>query len=284
MTDNREVLTRPAPRPDLTLSYGSHPDHVADVWLPPGATAHDGGPPVVLMIHGGYWRAAIDRTHLGPFASEIAALGHVVICPEYRRTGGGGGWPATFTDVAAAVDALPGLLHGVLCGRASTDRVILMGHSAGGHLAVWATQRRRLPAGAPGALHAAVAVPGHRPGPGALRMAGVVALAPVIDLADAYRRGLDDDATGALLGGGPQDVPGRYAVTDPAALGTPRVRTVIVHGDRDGRVPLDMSRTYAAATGTPLVVAPGADHFALIDPLSAAWPYVLTALATVRPR
>lgn len=277
MSDNREVLSRPAPRPDLTVSYGAHPDHVADVWLPPGATAHNDGLPVVFMLHGGYWRAAIDRTHLGPFAAELAALGHVVICPEYRRTGGGGGWPATFTDVAAAVDALPALLHEELYGRAGTGRVVLMGHSAGGHLAMWATMRGRLPAGSPGEHRHTAIVPGHRPG--SLTIAGVVALAPVIDLGEAYRRGLDDDATGALLGGGPLDVPGRYAVADPAMLGEPGEPAVIVHGDRDGRVPLDMCQSYAAATGVPLVVVPGADHFALIDPLSAAWPYVLAALA-----
>jgi acetyl esterase/lipase len=267
MGENRDVLGRPAPPADLTVSYGPHPDQVADVRFPPAG----GGPvPLVLLWHGGFWRAAYDRAHLGPMASDLAGRGFAVASVEYRRTGpgagGGGGWPVTFTDVAEAADAVPVLIEKAAPGRVARDRVVYAGHSAGGHLAVWAALRDRLPAGAPGRA-------GSLP-----RVAGVLVLAPVIDLADAHRLGLDGDAVDALLGGGPEKVPDRYAATDPAALGTPGTRLMLVHGDRDSRVPVAMSRRYAVATGSSLTEVPGADHFAVIDPESAAWPAVLDAL------
>jgi pimeloyl-ACP methyl ester carboxylesterase len=110
------------------------------------------------------------------------------------------------------------------------------------------------------------------------RVAGVLALAPVLDLAEAYRLGLDGDAVAALLGGGPDDVPERYAAADPAAFGPPAAPVTVVHGDRDIRVPITMSRGYRMPPGSRLVEVPGADHFALIDPASAAWPAVVHAL------
>src|SRR5581483_5844362 len=102
--------------------------------------------------------------------------------------------------------------------------------------------------------------------------------APVLDLAEAHRLDLDDGAVAALLGGGPDQVPERYAAADPAALGAPDARLILVHGDRDGRVPVAMSRRYARTAGGELVEVPGADHFAVIDPESAAWPVVVAAL------
>jgi acetyl esterase/lipase len=258
--ENRDVLGRPAPPADLTVSYGPHPDQVADVRLPAGS----GPAPLLLMLHGGFWRAEFDRSHLGPMASDLAGRGFAVASVEYRRTGGGGGWPATFTDIAEACDAVPALIEEAVPGR--VDRIVYGGHSAGGHLAVWAALRDRLPAGAPGRTDAAPPV------------AGVLALAAVLDLAGAHRLGLGEDAVGALLGGSPERLPDRYAATDPAAYGTPGPRVLLVHGDRDSRVPVEMSRRYAAATGSALTEVAGADHFAVIDPESAAWPAVVDAL------
>jgi acetyl esterase/lipase len=244
VAENRGVLSRPAPAPDLTIAYGSHPDQVADVWFPAG-----GGPaPLVMLWHGGFWRPQWDRAHLGPLAAGLAARGYVVANVEYRRSG----WPETFTDVALAADAVPRLLE------QATDQTVYMGHSAGGHLALWAVLRRDQPGPAP---------------------VGVLALAPVTDLVDAYRLDLDGGAVDAFLGGGPDQVPDRYAAADPAALGAPETPVVVLHGDLDDRVPVEMSRRYAAVTGARLVQLPGTDHFALIDPESAAWPAVLEALA-----
>jgi pimeloyl-ACP methyl ester carboxylesterase len=109
-------------------------------------------------------------------------------------------------------------------------------------------------------------------------VAGVVALAAVLDLAEAYRLSLDGDAVALLLGGGPGDVPERYAITDPAVLGTPPVPITLIHGDVDQRVPAGMSRRFSAATGATLIELPGVDHFALIDPSSTAWPTVRAAV------
>jgi acetyl esterase/lipase len=335
MPDSREVLTRPAPPPDLTLTYGPHPDHVIDVRLPPSRPA-----PLIVMIHGGFWRAAYDRTHTGPLTSALAAAGYVVAIPEFRRTGQeGGGWPGTFDDVAAALEAVPDLLAPY-----SEDPPVLLGHSAGGHLAVWAaTHLNSLLAGSKGpsslnpsslnpsplsASHPNAADPGgdgldtDRPDAGhldpgrsdtghphttrsdpgrslttrsdsgrsatarpdtghhpAARIQSVVSLAGCLDLAMCSTLGLDNGATDLLIGGPPSEVPDRYAHADPAQLPRPAVPVTLLHGTTDDRVPIEVSRSYAERTGVPLRELPGMGHFALIDPLTAAWPHVLAALS-----
>jgi acetyl esterase/lipase len=245
MTDSREVLTRPAPPPDLTLTYGPDPSHLIDVRLPPG-----GSGPLVVVLHGGFWRSAYDRTHTGPLAHALAAAGYLVAVPEYRRTGQeGGGWPGTFTDVAAALDAVPSLL--------SSPPPIVVGHSAGGHLALWAASRAEA------------------------RLRGVVSLAGCADLVLCGELGLDDGAASSLMGGSPAELPERYASADPAQRPVPSCPVILLHGTSDDRVPIGVSRSYAARTGAPLRELPGVGHFALIDPLSAAWPAVLECLDSV---
>lgn len=260
--DPREVLGRPSRPPDLTIRYGEHPDQVTDVRLPPIPNA-----PLVIFLHGGFWRTTYDRAHAGPLAVELAARGYAVATVEYRRIGQpGGGWPGTFSDVAAAGAAVPDLLAKEIAHRGlanvAVDRPILAGHSAGGQLALW---------------YAALA-------PDAV--GGVLALAPVADLVLACRLGLGDGATAELLGGAPEAVPERYASTDPMANLPLNVRTFIVHGADDAQVPIELSRRYArvarqAGDDTTLIELAGVEHFAVIDPLSAAWPSVLAALGAV---
>jgi acetyl esterase/lipase len=275
--DPREVMTRPAPPPDLTVRYGQHPDQVADLRLPPGRPAG----PLVIVVHGGFWRAAFDRTHTGPLAADLAGRGYPVATIGFRRMGQeGGGWPGTFDDVKAAIAAVSDLVTGAVGsdaiaaarGRSAAEpevkrpelggtRPILVGHSAGGQLALWYARRA----------------------PHAVR--GVVALAPVADLTMAYDMGLGDNAVDALLGGGPDDVPDRYAEADPARnlpLGVP---AVVIHGTDDDRVPVAVGRAYVAAAraagdDVTLVELRGVEHFAVIDPLSGAWPAVVDALGT----
>ena len=286
-----DVLSRPAPPPDLVLSYGPGPEHVADVRLPrqsagalpAGALPAGGLPPVarpaplVVFLHGGFWRVAFDRTHTGPLATALAAAGFAVCVPEFRRTGQrGGGWPGTFDDVAAAVDALPALVRDAAgADRVSDEPALLAGHSAGGHLALWAAARHRLPPDS-----------GWRaPGP---RFRGVVALAAVSDLSACYALGLGQGAANALLGGGPRQHPEHYRLTDPMLL-LPLDRPVrLVHGSADDRVPASMSRDYldrarAAGDDAALDELPGAGHFEVIDPLSSWWPRVQTAFAELAP-
>ena len=292
--DPREVLTRSAPPPDHVLRYGPGPDQVADLRLPPGLgmNAASREPVLILLLHGGFWRAAYDRTHLGPLASALAAESFAVCTPEFRRTGQpGGGWPGTFDDVALAVDRLPGLVRAVLPGGATVMAPGRAGSSWPGTrpAVTWRCGRRggtgsaRTARGAWILVLAVLLGAGGGSGAG---VAGVVALAPISDLAACYRAGLDHDAVGDLLGGGPAEQPARYAAADPARLIPLGVPVRIVHGTADDRVPFAMSQSFAArdrAAGDPvqLDVLAGGGHFDVIDPLSAAWPVVLGAFRAV---
>ena len=299
-----DVLSRPAPPPDLVISYGLGPEHVADVRLPParvGGTS-DGveatgrglapeatspgqapeaagiGPaPLVLFLHGGFWRAAFDRAHTGPLATALASAGFAVCVPEFRRTGQrGGGWPGTFDDVATAVDTLPALVREAVGAHLISDGpVLLAGHSAGGHLALWAASRHRLPPDA--SWHVPVG-----------QVRGVVALAAVSDMVACHALRLGQGAARALLGGGPGRHPDRYHLADPMQLLPVGCPVRLVHGSADDRVPCGMSRDYlvrarAAGDDADLDELPGAGHFEVIDPLSPWFRRVqaaFTALAS----
>jgi acetyl esterase/lipase len=276
-TDPREILTRPAPPPELVLSYGPDDEHIADLRLPAprGSTGRDRGPgaPLVVLLHGGFWRAAYDRVHAGPLAAALAQAGYAVCVPEYRRTGqAGGGWPGTFDDVAAAVDTLPGLAAAASAGQVDPEAVLLAGHSAGGHLALWAASRNRLPSGS--AWHCTASV------------GGVVALAAVSDLAACAEQDLGRGAAALLMGGDPDRYPGRYAQADPAHLLPATAPVRLVHGELDDVVPSAMSLEYAeraAIAGGDVAcdVLPGFGHFEVIDPLSGAWSRVLSAFRSL---
>jgi len=230
------------------IAYGDHPSQFGELTLPAGDPRA-----VVVVVHGGFWRERFGLELGRPLAADLAAAGYAVWNVEYRRVGGDGGWPATFDDVAAAVDLLadrPLPLH----------RVVAVGHSAGGHLAAWLAARPGLPPDAPGAAPA-------------VRLHGVVSQAGVLDLVDAERRGVGNGAVADLLGGGPDDVPDRYALASPVArlpLGLP---VVCVHGTEDVNVPIRQSERFVAAAGdgAELVPLPGVEHFAVIDPTTDAW-------------
>jgi acetyl esterase/lipase len=240
------------PTPDpCRITYGDHPSQFGELTLP-------AGPPraVVVVVHGGFWRQRYGLELGRPLAADLAAAGYAAWNVEYRRVGGEGGWPATFDDVAAAVDVLAGPAAGPL----PLDRVVAVGHSAGGQLATWLAARPGLPADAPGAAPA-------------VRLRGVVSQAGVLDLVDAERNGVGNGAASDLLGGGPDDVPDRYALASPVARLPIGVPVVCVHGTADVNVPIRQSERFVAAAGdeAELVPLPGADHFAVIDPTSAAW-------------
>jgi acetyl esterase/lipase len=236
----------------VVVHYGEHPEQLADLWLPSTGPAK----PLVIFIHGGFWRAEFDRTYVAPLAEDLSERGHPVALIEFRRTGmPGGGWPGTFDDVLAAVRELSSLARLADLGVPhSVGAPIVAGHSAGGHLALWV------------AAEAGVSV------------RGVLALAPVADLAQAARLGLDDHATELLLGGSPEQQQQRYAAADPMARPAPAAPTILIHGQLDQQVPVEISRRYAAAKGVTLRELPQVEHFGLIDPLSTAWPTVLAAL------
>jgi acetyl esterase/lipase len=236
--EDRSILGRAAPAPDQGWSYGSASDQVADVYLPfPTRSPRR----TVVLVHGGFWRPAYDRTHLRPLAAALAARGHRVLSLEYRRVPG---QPDLATgDVRQAVSAIqadPG----------SPGRPCVIGHSAGGHLALWLAAQ---------------------PGPAV----DVIALAPVADLAAAERLGLDGDAVRAFLGAEPHARPD----LDPVHLAPAGPGVALLHGASDSLVPLSQSRAYAEAhRGTRLTELPGVGHFELIDPAAQPWPTLLKLL------
>ncbi|WP_206507786.1 alpha/beta hydrolase family protein [Streptomyces chrestomyceticus] len=237
--------------PDATLAYGPHPDQVIDLY------GRRNAGPVVLLLHGGFWRAAYDRTHLSPLAAELARHGLPVALAEYRRSGAGGGWPHTYEDVVVATAALE-------------RPVVAVGHSAGGHLA----------------LLLAAARPDHpdrpdRPGPDAPRR--IVAVAPVADLAHAHELGLSDGAVAEFLGTGPGWTD-RLAAADPVHRLPGTVPVTILHGTADPDVPIGLSRRYVRAAEAAGGTAPqlrelaGTGHYAPVTPGTAAFRVLLDTL------
>ena len=255
----------PAGTPDpVPLRYGPDPSQYAVLHLPAAGGA--GALPVVVVVHGGYWRDSYGLELGTPLAVDLVTAGVAALNVEYRRTGGTGGYPRTLDDVAAAVDSLAGAGQQAAGGRLDLARVVVVGHSAGGQLAVWAASRPRLVAPAPGADPV-------------VRPRGAVAQAGVLDLVAAAEQDLGGGAAVALLGGPPDAVPDRYAVASPAALVPAPVPVVAVHGTADTTVPLAQSTRYvdaAVRAGGDARVRPvdGADHFDLIDPDSPAWAAV----------
>ncbi len=231
------------------IAYGPNRQQVLDLTLP----AHPGPWPVALVLHGGFWRARYRRDLMAPLCADLADRGWAAVNVEYRRVGrlrgGGGGVPQTLEDVGAALDHLAQLDDPL-----DLDRVVAIGHSAGGHLALWAASRRE----------------------GAVRCAGAVGQAAVSDLQRAAELNLGNGIVRTFCGGGPEQVPARYRDASPAArlpLGVPQL---LVHGERDDVVPASLSKGYAAAAraggdDVELALRPGEGHMEHIDPTSGAW-------------
>lgn len=223
-----------------TVAYGEHADQVVELRHP----ATPGSRPLALVLHGGFWRAEFGLRTMDAVAVALADAGWVSANVEYRRLGPGAYRPL-LDDVAAARRRLDG--H---------PSVVAIGHSAGGHLALWLA--------AEGLVDSAVALGG------------------VCDLAAAAHAGLGDDAVQELLGGERADVPDAYAAADPAERLPLGVRHTLVHGVRDDRVPVSHARAYARrarAEGDECrLVEVDAGHFEVIDPRSPVWADVLDAL------
>jgi acetyl esterase/lipase len=198
---------------------------------------------VVVVLHGGFWRAPYAADLMDPVCADLAARGYKAWNVEYRRVGADGGWPMTFDDVKAAVVGVD-------------EPFVTLGHSAGGHLALWLAAERG------GAL--------------------AVSQAGVVDLVEAWRLGLSRRAPEELLGGSPDEVPDRYAFASPAArlpLGVPQL---LIHGRRDDTVPAEMSRTYAEQarrSGDDVeLVETNEGHFECLEPASESWTAIVERL------
>ncbi|RKS04843.1 prolyl oligopeptidase family protein [Nocardiopsis sp. Huas11] len=238
-------------------SYGDHPSQITHRWP---VRERGGGPaPVAVLLHGGWWRDQHDARLMDPLARDLSEAGWAVWNVEYRRTGAdGGGWPQTLDDVGDALESIGDIVAGEP-DRFDVGRVVAVGHSAGGHLAL---------------LNAGFT--------GETPVNSVVALAPVTDLERSDRAGLGEGAVTPFLGAEPSEE--LYAFSSPLRSVPVGVPQLVVHGDADQRVPVEHSRDYVAAAraaGDSVTYheVAGADHFAVIDPAHAAWRGVRAHLA-----
>jgi acetyl esterase/lipase len=240
-----DILTLPAPPADARISYGTANQQFGDLRLPPGKGLH----PVVINIHGGFWRNKYDLAHAGHLCAALTAKGLATWNLEYRRVGDeGGGWPGTFRDIVDGYRFV-----GQISAKYSLDksRVLIMGHSAGGHLAL--------------------CLAGHEPS-----IRRVISLAGVIDLQQAWDRHLSNNAVADFLGGPPQQVAEHYQEADPMRLDIRDAEQWLVHGTVDDVVPVDFSRNYyeykkKRGENVYFVEIENAGHFEMIDPRSPAW-------------
>jgi acetyl esterase/lipase len=214
--------------PPEVVEYGDHPSQFCELYA--------SGEDVAVLIHGGFWRARYGRELEHPIARDLVRRGWSVWNIEYRRLGDGGGWPATFDDVKAAIQALPG----------PPSRVVAIGHSAGGHLAAWAA--------------------------GEVPLSGVVSQAGALDLYELWRRGTSDHVVRQLLGGSPDEVPERYEAASPRPPAS--MPLLLVHGALDEDVPVSISREFAASRDCDLVVVDDEGHYEHLEPGSQCWEAV----------
>jgi acetyl esterase/lipase len=233
--------------------YGRARSHFGELFLPDG----DGPFPVAVVLHGGFWRAQYGRKLMRPLCEDLRARGWAAWNLEYRRLGplSGGGWPNTLVDIARGIDHLADIA--TPCSL-DLDRVVAIGHSAGGHLAMWAASRiePRVP------------------------ITGAVSQAGVVDLREAWERRLSKGVVRRFLGGTPEERPERYAIASPAEhlpLGVPLLLT---HGTLDDTVPAEMSRRFAERArdeGDDCVIVElaGEGHFGHIDPANPLWGAVV---------
>ena len=251
------------PMADARIHYGDGALQFGDLRVPPGSGPH----PVAVFIHGGCWLAEYDISHSSKLTAALAYNGIATWSLEYRRVGDeGGGWPGTFQDVGRGADQLRSIAreHNL-----DLDRVIFMGHSAGGHLALWAAARSRLPAEAPVSSTDPLAV------------RGVLALAPAPDLGFLHEQQVCGHVIDKLMGGSPAQVPDRYGWGNPMQLAPDGVRQVLVIGKHDDAWAPAGLRYFAAAKmrgdDIKTIEATESGHFEMIDPDSSTWPLVLEA-------
>ena len=250
-----DILSKPQPPPDERVAYGTDANQFLEVRLPRSGHAH----PVLLNIHGGFWRAKYDLAHAGHLCEALRGQGIAVFNVEYRRVGNaGGGWPGTFEDIRAAYRFIRQARQRF---GLDVDRLAVMGHSAGGQLAL--------------------CLAGHEPS-----LKREISLAGAVDLKGTYARHLSNDAVVEFLGGTPDAVPEHYREADPLELSIPQTKQWVICGSQDDVVPPEFSRDYAERKRDPkkapggkaetveLVEIPRAGHFELIDPGSEAFKKV----------
>ncbi|MCU1590510.1 MAG: alpha/beta hydrolase [Frankiales bacterium] len=258
-----------SPKPKVSAGTTRHVEPYGDErlqrgewWLPEAG----GLLPTVVLVHGGYWRPTYDRSLEDAVAADLCSRGY--LCWNIDYAASDRLWPATLDDVAAGYDHL---VTGAFADRVDRARIAVVGHSAGGHLALWLSSRHRIGQGGVGL-----------PASGSPRPRLCVAQAPIAALARGAREGLGGGAVVALMGGLPADVPARYAIADPVALLPTGVRTVLIHGTSDDTVPLSQSQAYvddATRVGDHSTLRSyRGGHFEHLDPTSEAVALLRQAL------
>jgi acetyl esterase/lipase len=247
-----DILTLAPPAADARLTYGSDPNQFLDLRLPKSKGPY----PIVINLHGGFWRAKYNLDHAGHLCAALTAKGLATANVEYRRVGNeNGGWPNTFGDIRGAYQFLrqDARKHSL-----DPQRLVVMGHSAGGQLAL--------------------CLAAHEPG-----VTRVVSLAGVVDLHRAYQLHLSNDAVVEFLHGTPPEVPDHYREADPMQLSIPHVRQWLIHGLADDVVPSAFSHDYVTSKqkrsgkdreDVHFLEISAAGHFDLIDPRTRAWKQV----------
>lgn len=253
MLDSDDVLSLPPPPADVRIHYGNDPHEFGDLRLPKGKQPY----PVLMNIHGGFWRNKYDLAHAGHLCAALTAKGVATWNIEFRRVGDeGGGWPGTFEDVLKAYRFISQISKRYALDR---KRVLVVGHSAGGQLGL--------------------CLAGHEPS-----VERAVSLAGVIDLERAWKLHLSANAVVEYLGGRPDQVPDHYSEADPMRLEIKKANQWLIHGAADEVVPAEISRHYYErkkknGENVHLLEIENAGHFALIDPRSAAWPKIEQTLS-----
>jgi acetyl esterase/lipase len=247
-----DILSLPPPPADARIPYGSEPNQFLDLRLPKNKPPY----PLVINIHGGFWRAKYDLSHAAHLCAALTAKGVATANIEYRRVGEpGGAWPNTFADIRSAYDFMRQNAH---THKIDAQKIVVMGHSAGGQLALCL------------AAHESTA-------------SRVISLAGVLDLQRAYQLHLSNDAVVEFLRGTPTDVPEHYREADPMQLSISRASQWLIHGSADDVVPPAFSRDYFTARqkrsgkekeDVHLLEIAGAGHLDLIDPRTSAWKQV----------
>ncbi|MDX2184890.1 MAG: alpha/beta hydrolase, partial [Gemmatimonadaceae bacterium] len=257
------LTARAYPTPTAVIPYGPAPQQFGELYLPTG----DGPHPVAVLIHGGCWRAEYDLAYLRHLAGALRDEGIAVWSIEFRRIGdAGGGWPGTFLDVSRGVDAVRELAG---THRLDLSRVVLSGHSAGGHLALWAGARHAVPPTSDIAT------------PTPLPVRAVVGLAAITDLPTYASATGCGSAVAPLLGGAPTDQPLRVAAASPSSLRGTAPQVWLVTGEKDPIVPASQAAAFQAShpgESVRVVAVPGVGHFELVAPWSTAFPQVRDAI------
>ncbi|MDQ5826598.1 MAG: alpha/beta hydrolase [Chloroflexota bacterium] len=264
----RDIFSQTPVPAQHRIPYGPGEFHFGDLYLPTISqfAIRNSKSPVVVFIHGGFWRSQYDLTHAGHAAHALSEAGFATWSIEYRRIGHlGGGWPGTFQDVGAAVDYLRELAPRY---SLDLDRIVVAGHSAGGHLAAWAASRHRIPVGDP--LYMADPLP----------VRAAVPLAGVVDLRRGWELQLSSGVVETFMGGTPGAVPERYPTASPIEMLPTDVPMRLIHGTDDANVPYEISERYVQAArqrgdDTELVTLQGTGHFEVINPDTKEWQVVV---------